>query len=32
MLGRPTTHAEFAKIVAFLISEEAEFITGTTVN
>ncbi|RAM48948.1 MAG: oxidoreductase [Hapalosiphonaceae cyanobacterium JJU2] len=32
MLGRPATYAEFAKTVAFLISEDAKFITGTTLK
>ncbi len=32
MLGRPTTYAEFAKIIAFLISDDAKFITGTTLK
>nr|RNJ67087.1 MAG: SDR family oxidoreductase [Leptolyngbya sp. IPPAS B-1204] len=30
MWGRPATYAELAKTVAFLISDEAKFITGTT--
>ncbi|MFH7027564.1 MAG: SDR family oxidoreductase [Heteroscytonema crispum UTEX LB 1556] len=30
MFGRPATYAEFAKTVAFLISDDAKFITGTT--
>ncbi|XPM56935.1 MAG: SDR family oxidoreductase [Leptolyngbya sp. IPPAS B-1204] len=29
-MGRPATYAELAKTVAFLISDEAKFITGTT--
>jgi NAD(P)-dependent dehydrogenase (short-subunit alcohol dehydrogenase family) len=32
MFSRPTTYAEFAKIVAFLLSEDAKFITGTTIK
>lgn len=32
MFGRPTTYAELAKTVAFLISDDAKFITGTTVK
>ncbi len=32
MLGRPATYAELAKIVAFLLSEDAKFITGTTIK
>jgi NAD(P)-dependent dehydrogenase (short-subunit alcohol dehydrogenase family) len=32
MFGRPTTYAELAKTVAFLISEEAKYITGTTIK
>ncbi|MBD2360369.1 SDR family oxidoreductase [Anabaena minutissima FACHB-250] len=32
MLGRPATYREFAKIVAFLISDDAKFITGTTLK
>lgn len=32
MWGRPATYAEFAKVVAFLISDEAKFITGTTLK
>jgi NAD(P)-dependent dehydrogenase (short-subunit alcohol dehydrogenase family) len=32
MFGRPATYAEFAKIVAFLLSEDAKFITGTTIK
>ncbi len=32
MFGRPTTYAEFGKIVAFLISDDAKFITGTTLK
>ncbi|WP_414578108.1 SDR family oxidoreductase [Anabaena sp. CCY 9402-a] len=32
MLGRPVTYREFAKIVAFLISDDAKFITGTTLK
>lgn len=32
MWGRPTTYAELAKTVAFLISEEAKFITGITLK
>lgn len=32
MFGRPATYAEFAKTVAFLISEDAKFITGTTLK
>ncbi|PIG90992.1 SDR family oxidoreductase [Gloeocapsopsis sp. IPPAS B-1203] len=32
MWSRPTTYAELAKIVAFLISDDAKFITGTTLK
>lgn len=32
MFGRPTTYAELAKTVAFLISDEAKYITGTTIK
>jgi NAD(P)-dependent dehydrogenase (short-subunit alcohol dehydrogenase family) len=32
MFGRPATYAEFAKTVAFLISDDAKFITGTTIK
>lgn len=32
MFGRPATYQEFAKTVAFLISEDAKFITGTTLK
>lgn len=32
MLGRPATYTELAKIVAFLISEDAKFISGTTLK
>jgi len=32
MEGRPVTYAEFAKIVAFLVSDEARFIAGTAVK
>ncbi|MBD2504166.1 SDR family oxidoreductase [Anabaena azotica] len=32
MLGRPATYKEFAKTVAFLISDDAKFITGTTLK
>jgi NAD(P)-dependent dehydrogenase (short-subunit alcohol dehydrogenase family) len=32
MLGRPATYAELAKIVAFLLCEDAKFITGTTIK
>ncbi|NET31501.1 MAG: SDR family oxidoreductase [Cyanothece sp. SIO1E1] len=32
MWGRPATYAELAKTVAFLISEDAKFITGTTLK
>ncbi|MDM9379549.1 SDR family oxidoreductase [Chlorogloeopsis sp. ULAP01] len=32
MFNRPATYAEFAKIVAFLISDDAKFITGTTLK
>ena len=32
MFGRPATYAEFAKTVAFLISDDAKFITGTTLK
>lgn len=32
MYGRPARYAELAKIVAFLISDDAKFITGTTLK
>ncbi|MBI4784065.1 MAG: SDR family oxidoreductase [Oscillatoriophycideae cyanobacterium NC_groundwater_1537_Pr4_S-0.65um_50_18] len=32
MWGRPATYAELAKTVAFLISDDARFITGTTLK
>ena len=32
MWSRPITYAELAKIVAFLISDDAKFITGTTLK
>lgn len=32
MLGRPATYAELAKIVAFLLADDAKFITGTTIK
>ena len=32
MFGRPTTYAELAKTVAFLISDDAQYITGTTIK
>lgn len=32
MWGRPATYSELAKAVAFLISEDAKFITGTTLK
>lgn len=32
MLGRPVSYLEFAKTVAFLISDDAQFITGTTLK
>lgn len=32
MWGRPATYAELAKTVAFLISDDAKFITGTTIK
>lgn len=32
MWGRPATYAELAKVVAFLISDDAKFITGTTLK
>ncbi|MEM9905921.1 MAG: SDR family oxidoreductase [Cyanobacteria bacterium P01_D01_bin.44] len=32
MWGRPATYSELAKAVAFLISDEAKFITGTTLK
>jgi NAD(P)-dependent dehydrogenase (short-subunit alcohol dehydrogenase family) len=32
MEGRPTTYAEFAKMVAFLVSDEARFISGTAIK
>jgi NAD(P)-dependent dehydrogenase (short-subunit alcohol dehydrogenase family) len=30
MYDRPVTYAEFAKTVAFLASDDAKFISGTT--
>ncbi|PSB11047.1 oxidoreductase [Pleurocapsa sp. CCALA 161] len=32
MFGRPATYAELAKIVIFLLGEDAKFITGTTIK
>ncbi|HEY9737352.1 MAG TPA: SDR family oxidoreductase [Trichocoleus sp.] len=32
MLGRPATYAELARIVSFLISDDAQFISGTTLK
>ncbi len=32
MWGRPSTYAEFARVVAFLLSEDAKFISGTTLK
>lgn len=32
MWGRPATHSELAKTVAFLLSDDARFITGTTLK
>jgi NAD(P)-dependent dehydrogenase (short-subunit alcohol dehydrogenase family) len=32
MWGRPSTYAEFAQVVAFLLSEDAKFISGTTLK
>ena len=32
MFGRPATYAELAKIVAFLLADDAKFITGTTIK
>lgn len=32
MWGRPATYSELAKTVAFLISDNAKFITGTTIK
>lgn len=32
MFNRPTTYAELAKTVAFLISDDAKYITGTTIK
>jgi NAD(P)-dependent dehydrogenase (short-subunit alcohol dehydrogenase family) len=32
MWGRPATYAELAKTVSFLISDDAKFITGTTLK
>lgn len=32
MWGRPASYSELAKVVAFLISEDAKFITGTTLK
>jgi NAD(P)-dependent dehydrogenase (short-subunit alcohol dehydrogenase family) len=32
MWGRPATYSELAKTVSFLISEDAKFITGTTLK
>ncbi len=32
MWGRPATYQELAKAVSFLISEDAKFISGTTLK
>lgn len=32
MWGRPATYQELAKVVAFLVSDEGKFITGTTLK
>jgi NAD(P)-dependent dehydrogenase (short-subunit alcohol dehydrogenase family) len=32
MLGRPVTYSELARVVSFLISDDAKFITGTTLK
>ena len=32
MYGRPATYIELAKTVAFLISDDAKFISGTTLK
>lgn len=32
MFGRPTTYVELARTVAFLISDDAKYITGTTIK
>ncbi|WP_017652499.1 SDR family NAD(P)-dependent oxidoreductase [Fortiea contorta] len=32
MWGRPATYAELAKVVVFLLSDDAQFITGTTLK
>ena len=32
MFDRPATYAELAKVVTFLLSDEAKFITGTTIK
>ncbi len=32
MFDRPVTYAELAKVVAFLLSDDAKFITGTTIK
>lgn len=32
MWGRPATYAEFARVVAFLVSDDARFISGTTLK
>jgi NAD(P)-dependent dehydrogenase (short-subunit alcohol dehydrogenase family) len=32
MWGRPATYAELAKTVVFLLSDDAKFITGTTIK
>ena len=32
MWGRPATYAELAKVVIFLLSDQAKFITGTTLK
>jgi NAD(P)-dependent dehydrogenase (short-subunit alcohol dehydrogenase family) len=32
MFGRPATYSEFAKTVAFLLSDDAKFVTGTTLK
>ncbi len=32
MWSRPATYSELSKVVAFLISDDAKFITGTTLK
>ena len=32
MWGRPATYQELARVVAFLLSDDAKFITGTTLK